>query len=308
MKKRVLAIIFFTAFSGKSYAQLNVITGASAGNDLSAIYGETQSQQSSVLSVYNPVNGPSPSIAGVLANFKYDVNYGFQLLNLHSDLDNLYFRYRVSSQYQQWRKIWHSGNFNPDAETLDKITARGNFANSHIYINQGANLYLKNDDPGDVVFMSSNETEYGRIYCSPSALYFSVGSVPVPYMAMQKNPDIPNTMRLQLNGDIITRKVKVTSSGWADYVFANDYKLPTFEGLEKFIANNGHLPGIPSATTLEKDGLDIGDMQKRQMEKIEELTLLLIKVNKQVEKLEEKVSQQQVLIDAQQQFILQNNK
>ncbi|SHK78687.1 hypothetical protein SAMN05444266_101140 [Chitinophaga jiangningensis] len=308
MKKFCLSVMLVTAFAGKLFAQVNVVTGSSAGNDLSTIYQETASQQSSVFAVYNPVNGPAASIAGVLANFKYDLNYGFQLYNLHADPDNLYFRYRVSSQYQQWRKIWHSGNFNPANETLETIAARGNVAKTHIYFNDGANLYFRNDDAGDVVFMSANETEYGRVFSTPAGLYFSAGPVPGDYMTLKLNTDVPNTVRLSVNGDIVTRKVKVTAAGWADYVFAPGYALPTFAGLEKFIAENGHLPGIPSAAVVEKDGLDIADMQKRQMEKIEELTLLLIKLNKQVEKLEEKVTQQQAVIEQQQKIITNNGK
>jgi hypothetical protein len=58
--------------------------------------------------------------------------------------------------------------------------------------------------------------------------------------------------------------------------------------VEKFIAANKHLPNIPSAVEVEKNGIEVGDMQKRMMEKIEELTLYVIELEKQVNELKGK--------------------
>jgi hypothetical protein len=71
-----------------------------------------------------------------------------------------------------------------------------------------------------------------------------------------------------------------TVASWPDYVFADDYKLKSLEETESFIKANKHLPNIPAAAVIEKEGLELGDMQKRMMEKIEELTLHLIEANK----------------------------
>jgi hypothetical protein len=80
-------------------------------------------------------------------------------------------------------------------------------------------------------------------------------------------------------------RVKLQSSGWPDYVFSNSYKLPTLEEVEKFIGEHKHLPNIPSAAEVEKDGIAVGDMQKRLMEKVEELTLYVIELKKQLDEL-----------------------
>jgi len=72
---------------------------------------------------------------------------------------------------------------------------------------------------------------------------------------------------------------------WPDYVFNKNYKLPGLHEVEDFINKYQHLPGIPSAKDLEKNGLNIGEMQKMQMEKIEELTLYIIELKKEIEKL-----------------------
>ncbi len=68
---------------------------------------------------------------------------------------------------------------------------------------------------------------------------------------------------------------------WADYVFAKDYKLKELNEVEEYIAENKHLPGIPSAADIEKNGLSVGKMQALHMEKIEELTLYMIELQKQ---------------------------
>jgi trimeric autotransporter adhesin len=93
--------------------------------------------------------------------------------------------------------------------------------------------------------------------------------------------------KLTVTGKIICEelKVKLVSSVWPDYVFDKKYKLPTLTDVEKFIAKNNHLPNIPSATEVEKNGIEVGDMQKKMMEKIEELTLYIIDLQKQVDAL-----------------------
>lgn len=95
---------------------------------------------------------------------------------------------------------------------------------------------------------------------------------------------------LSVNGGIKAREVVVSNSGWADYVFDKDYKLIPLSEVEKFVEANNHLPNIPSAQDIETQGISVGDMQRLQMEKIEELTLHLIEKDKQIQSLEERLS------------------
>jgi hypothetical protein len=92
------------------------------------------------------------------------------------------------------------------------------------------------------------------------------------------------TYKLSVRGNIRSNEV-VVETGWADYVFADDYKLISLEDVESFIRQNKHLPNIPSAAEIEKNGLHVGDVQKRMMEKIEELTLYVIELKKEIEQL-----------------------
>lgn len=96
---------------------------------------------------------------------------------------------------------------------------------------------------------------------------------------------------LRLGGKMICEEVKVKLSGnWPDYVFNTDYKLKSLPDVEQFILANKHLPGIPSAKEIETNGIEVGDMQKKMMEKIEELTLYVIELHKQIEVLNAKKS------------------
>ncbi len=94
------------------------------------------------------------------------------------------------------------------------------------------------------------------------------------------NPD--PAYKLSVNGSIRAKKV-VVEIGWSDYVFNKDYKLMSIEELDKFVSINNHLPNIPSGKEIEEKGLDIGGVQAKQMEKIEEMTLYIIQLNKKIE-------------------------
>jgi hypothetical protein len=87
--------------------------------------------------------------------------------------------------------------------------------------------------------------------------------------------------RLAVNGEIICTDITTAPfANWPDYVFSEDYKLTPLNEVEKFIQANHHLSNIPSAKEIEQKGIQLGDMQKKMMEKIEELTLYIIALDK----------------------------
>lgn len=100
---------------------------------------------------------------------------------------------------------------------------------------------------------------------------------------------LPTDYKLAVGGNIIAEKVRVKlqSSGWPDYVFDKKYKLPSLREIELFIQQHQHLPGVPSAAEVEKEGIDLGDNQAVLLKKIEELTLHLIELSKKVDQLSE---------------------
>ncbi|WP_339141953.1 shufflon system plasmid conjugative transfer pilus tip adhesin PilV [Croceitalea sp. MTPC5] len=94
--------------------------------------------------------------------------------------------------------------------------------------------------------------------------------------------------KLAVNGNIHAKEVKVDLIGWPDYVFKKDYDLPALEEVEKHIKEKGHLINIPSAKEVEENGLQLGEMNKLLLEKIEELTLYIIEQEKRIKILESK--------------------
>lgn len=94
--------------------------------------------------------------------------------------------------------------------------------------------------------------------------------------------------KLAVNGTIRSKEVIVETINWPDYVFAKEYQLPSLASIEKFISEHKHLPNIPSASEMETNGQYLGETQKKMMEKIEELTLYIIQLNKEVEILKNK--------------------
>jgi len=96
-------------------------------------------------------------------------------------------------------------------------------------------------------------------------------------------------LQLNDNGLLRAREIKVDLEAWPDYVFDYNYKLMTLTDVEQYIKLYNHLPNVPTAKTIETEGLGLGKMQTVQMEKIEELTLYTIEQDKQIENLENTV-------------------
>ena len=110
--------------------------------------------------------------------------------------------------------------------------------------------------------------------------YYNAGNVGIG----TNNPQA----KLAVNGKVAAKEVKVELIGWPDYVFEKEYKLQPLEEVASYIRENKHLPGIPSAERVSKEGLDLGAMNVRLLEKIEELTLHIIEQNRRLEALERK--------------------
>ena len=93
----------------------------------------------------------------------------------------------------------------------------------------------------------------------------------------------PGSFKLAVEGKIAARGVKVTLTSFADYVFDSTYLLRPLASLSSYINQNKHLPGIPSAKEVEKEGgFEVGEMNVKLLEKVEELTLYILELNKKL--------------------------
>jgi hypothetical protein len=152
----------------------------------------------------------------------------------------------------------------------NEIMARNNGAASHLYLqNEGGNVTI--GDP--TLFNSSHKLGVEGNMVITGGLRIGTTVSPGGY-------------KLAVDGKVICTELLVRLvPSWPDYVFSKNYLLKGLDEVEEFIKINNHLPGIPSAKTLEANGMNIGEMQKLQMEKIEELTLYIIELKKEMEKL-----------------------
>lgn len=89
----------------------------------------------------------------------------------------------------------------------------------------------------------------------------------------------------EVKGIMRAQELIIETENWPDYVFDQQYELMPLRDLEKYIDENNHLPSIACAADMESNGVQVGDTQKKMMEKIEELTLYIIALNKEIEAL-----------------------
>ena len=92
----------------------------------------------------------------------------------------------------------------------------------------------------------------------------------------------PGSYRLAVEGRIGAREVDVKTSSWADFVFAEDYALPSLDEVDAYIQAHHHLPDVPSEAEVLKEGIHLGEMQKVLLQKVEELTLYTIDLQEQL--------------------------
>ncbi len=102
-----------------------------------------------------------------------------------------------------------------------------------------------------------------------------------------------NNYKLAVNGTIGAKEVKVeiTSTTWSDFVFNDEYKLKSLKEVEDYINEKNHLPDIPTTKEVEDNGVNLGEMNSKLLQKIEELTLYMIEQNKKIEDLQNQINE-----------------
>ena len=98
---------------------------------------------------------------------------------------------------------------------------------------------------------------------------------------------VPSGYNLAVEGKIRTREVRVDQDTWPDYVFSKEYELPSLEEVRLFIQQYGHLKNIPSAKQVDAEGIELGEMNRRLLEKIEEQMLYILHLEDRIKTLEQ---------------------
>jgi len=156
------------------------------------------------------------------------------------------------------------------------------------YLNNGSGEALALDGTNPYLQFYQSGVSRSFIQQSGTTLFMGVNGgklrLDATQIAIGNVLNTADNYKLAVTGKIICEELKVELSGtWPDYVFADNYKLRSLDELNTFIKTNKHLPNIPAAAELEKNGMEVGDMQKRMMEKIEELTLYILELKSEVD-------------------------
>jgi hypothetical protein len=156
-----------------------------------------------------------------------------------------------------------------------------------------SNNVLGTTDNQPLIFISNN-SERMRITADGKVLV----NTSTPHAWMDFGNMGQQSHKLAVNGGIIAKRIQVTLSNWADYVFDSSYKLRPIKDLENFITQYKHLPDVPTAKEVENRGLDVGDQHAVILRKVEELTLYIIQQQKIIEEQQRQIDSLKKKLDS----------
>ena len=172
----------------------------------------------------------------------------------------------------------------------------GRMALTCTFITNGHNDSLNAGSINYIAGFSSNGNETAYSFQTKSA---ASGGNWDRRMVMQQNGQIKigskvstgvnSDYKLAMYGKITANSLYIladNTTNWADYVFADNYRLTPLPELETYLKANRHLPEIPTTCDVENEGINVGAMNTLLLKKVEELALHLIELNKKVTRLE----------------------
>jgi len=179
-------------------------------------------------------------------------------------------------------------------------------SSGHLFIEQGGNVGIGKADPEAKLDVNGaiRWGSAGASLTTNQGAAIELRGTGIPFIDFSNDATVDYDARLVLNNNnqltvqgadfsvlnvLTAKRMKVTATGYPDYVFEDDYDLKTLKEVEQHIDAKGHLPGVPSEKEIVETGLDLNDQSMWQMEKIEELFLHMIENEKRVDGLVKEV-------------------
>lgn len=190
----------------------------------------------------------------------------------------VFFRSKVDGvSWNAWKRIWHSGNFVPGDYMRAKLDEWNTDAGGQgrLYFTPNGSSVVRGYGADPLVFRNGAGNVIAKIEDNGN---MGIGTADT------------KGYKLAVAGNMIAEKVTVKmQTAWPDYVFHKDYPLPSLQELERYIRQHQHLPEIPAAAEVEENGMDVGEMNKKLLQKVEELTLYIIQQDKEMREVKKRL-------------------
>jgi len=270
---------FYTLHDGDDDAY--GVTSIALSNGTGMVYGQRNSAfgfqpTSKVYGTYSTAVGTNGEMIGLYSSAAGgSINLAAKFGSGDVEVDD---RLRVNTPFQNGRvHIKNTDNIGSNA-TAVRIEATNDGAETAY----GTFVTASNSGSGAAI------GNYSAVYSDGDLAYYGIGnSYFTGDVRIGQNVDpYVGEYKVVVDGKILSEEVRVQNSlDWPDYVFSDSYDLRSLQEVESFIKENSHLPNIPSADEIEKEGIILGVMQTKMMEKIEELTLYIIAQQKEIDTL-----------------------
>ncbi|MEO9871396.1 hypothetical protein [Ekhidna sp.] len=295
MKRTVLALLGTLVVINLTIAQALTDTGSKVGigtTTPSEILHIEKSGNTFLKLVNSSSNGSTVNFGPVSSNGYKETQIQFE--NEFGLYDHAQSKWRFKIQDDGSIGI---GTHNPRSPIDIRVSAMsGVFATflSEAGISDGAELHRWTIRTGRNYDYPNRTLDFGMVsdgYGTNPAFYVAPKGVEVFRITESGKVGIGTTdfsgdHKLRVEGSIGAREIKVEASGWSDFVFEKDYELLTLEEVEEHIVEKGYLPEIPSEAEVNENGINLGQMNAKLLQKIEELTLYMIDMNKRMNQLE----------------------
>ncbi|MDQ0638321.1 uncharacterized protein YaiE (UPF0345 family) [Pedobacter sp. W3I1] len=284
MKKIILALTLIGSILSQARAQLGAVKGNAY--EISGAGGSTIANNvMHKIWLYRNQNGSDWFSASLHDGIAVDLSFLEPQLNTRTWWErNPYTGVQMWGDMGQTFMVLSGGNLGLGTLTpTSKLEVAGEV---NLKYNSIDGYWLKHTDLGGNMIAGFKRTGNDLLIRAFDGIGFSVGNSETKAVTILTNGDfgIGTTTpreKLSVNGKIRAHEIKVETANWPDYVFEEGYKVGTLSGLESYIKSNKHLPEIPSAKEAETNGVELGEMNKLLLKKIEELTLYVIELKKE---------------------------